>query len=124
MDEISTRAIIIGVSIFVTLIIVTVIIFEFSQIQKVYKVTAETDITFEERLDEFDKYRDSNNDLTGIDLRNTVAKYNDDETVEVCVQEETLKCSDIEVDASDYNRKYSSRLEEINNKYRIIFIER
>ena len=52
VDEISTKAIIIGISIFITMFILTVIIFEFNEIQNVYKQVAETDISFEERLDE------------------------------------------------------------------------
>ena len=124
MDEIATRAIIIGISIFITLIIVTVVIFEFSQIQKVYKVTAETDVTFEERLNEFDKYKDSNNDFRGLDVKNTISKYEYDDSVEVCVQEAALKCSDIIIEESDYNKKYSASLEEMNNINRIIFRER
>ena len=124
MDEIGTRAVIIGVGILVTLIIVTVVIFEFTEIQRAYRITAETDISFEERLDELDKYRDSNNDFTGLDVKNTVAKYKENKLIEVCLQDGTLRCSDINIDTRDYNKKYKSNLEQINNISRIIFTAR
>ena len=123
MDEIVTKAIIIGVSIFVTLLIVTVLIFEFTQISSVYKVTAETNITFEERLSEFDKYRDSTNYFNGLDVKNTIKKYKNDKSVEVCIDEAgAINCSDsITINKSDYKEPYKSRMEEDGIKYKIIF---
>ena len=70
MDEIATKSIIIGVSIFITLVIVTILIFEFTQIRSIYKTTAETNVSFEDRLDEFDKYRNSTNYFNGLDVKN------------------------------------------------------
>lgn len=123
MDEITTKAIIIGVSIFVTLIIVTVIIFEFSQIQSIYKVTAETNITFEERFNEFDKYKDANNYFNGLDVKNTNAKYINDKSVDVCLRNSVNEiCNDsLDIQSEDYNKEYTSSLESVENKYRIIF---
>lgn len=123
MDEIVTKAIIIGVSIFVTLLIVTVLIFEFTQISSVYKVTAETNITFEERLSEFDKYRDSTNYFNGLDVKNTIQKYKNDKSVDVCIDEGgTINCSDsIIINKSDYKEPYKSRMDEEGIKYKIIF---
>ena len=126
MDEISTKAIIIGVSIFVTLIILTVIVFEFQQIQSVYKQVGQTNISFEEQLDEFDKYRDSNNLFTGLDVRNTVKKYANNKTVDVCIISVTGEvCNDrIQIENLDYKKEYSSRLDESTNIFKIIFSER
>lgn len=123
MDEIATKAIIIGVSIFVTLIIVTVLVFEFTQIRNLYKVTAETDITFEERLDEFDKYRDSNNYFNGLDVNNTIKKYKKDPTVDVCITEEDVEnCSDdLIISTENYKKKYIVNMTEDNAKYKIVF---
>ncbi len=125
MDEISTKAIIIGVSIFVTLIILTVVVFEFEQIQSIYKEVGQTNISFEERLDEFDKYRDSNNIFTGLDVRNTVKKYINDDSVNVCIETTSGEvCNDsIDVDKLDYTNKYSSNLNEQSNIYKIVFTE-
>lgn len=123
MDEITTKAIIIGVSIFVTIIILTVIIFEFSQIQSIYKITAETNITFEDRLDEFDKYRDSNNYFNGLDVKNTKAKYSSDKSVDVCLKTGGVEvCNDsLNISDGEYNREYKASLEEIGNKFKIVF---
>ena len=123
MDEIGTKAIIIGVSIFVTLIIVTVLVFEFTQIQDIYKVTAETNITFEDRLDEFDKYRDSTNYFNGLDVKNTIEKYYNDKTVEVCIKDgEAIDCSDtLTVDTSEYNKEYKAYMVEERTIFQIVF---
>ncbi len=119
MDEIAVKAVVIGVSIFVTLLIVTVVIFEFSEIKQLYKQTAETNITFEGRLDEFDKYRDSNTEFYGIDVQNTIDKYENDKSVDVCVSE---NCSDsIELTREEYSKPYISNLEQKNGIYIINF---
>lgn len=126
MDEISTKAIIIGVSIFVTLVILTVIVFEFQQIQSVYKQVGQTNISFEEQLDEFDKYRDSNNLFTGLDIRNTVKKYANNKAVDVCMTSIAGEiCNDsIQIENLDYKKGYSSRVDETTNIFKIIFSER
>ena len=121
MDEITTKALIIGVSIFVTLIVVTVIIFEFTQIKDIYKGVGETNVSFESNLDEFDKYRDSNNVFSGIDVKNTLAKYKNNKLVEVCVKQAELKCTDVTINESEYNKEYFSTFEKIGSKYRIKF---
>lgn len=126
MDEITTKAIIIGVSILVTIIILTVIIFEFTQIQSVYKQVGQTNISFEDRLDEFDKYRDSSNLFTGLDVRNTVKKYINDKSVKVCINTNVGEvCNDsIDIEYLDYKKEYSSILDETTNIFKIIFSER
>lgn len=126
MDEITTKAIIIGVSILVTIIILTVIIFEFTQIQSVYKQVGQTNISFEDRLDEFDKYRDSSNLFTGLDVRNTVKKYINDKSVNVCINTNVGEvCNDsIDIEHLDYKKEYSSILDETTNIFKIIFSER
>ena len=126
MDEISTKAIIRGVSIFVTLVILTVIVFEFQQIQSVYKQVGQTNISFEEQLDEFDKYRDPNNLFTGLDVRNTVKKYGNNKIADVCITSVTGEvCNDsIQIEDLDYKKEYSSRLDESANIFKIIFSER
>ena len=123
MDEIVTKALIIGVSIFITLIIVTVLILEFTQIKDIYRITAESNITFEQRLDEFDKYRDSSNYFNGLDVKNTIEKYRNDKSVEVCIDEDgTIDCSDtITVPRENYNKEYKSYMIEDGNVFQIVF---
>lgn len=126
MDEISTKAIIIGVSIFVTLIVVTVVIFEFQQIQSIYKQVGQTNISFEDSLDEFDKYRDINNNFTGLDVRNTIKKYKNKNYVKVCIKsEENELCQDkIDENKLDYRANYSPSLEEVSGVFKIVFTEK
>ena len=126
MDEIGTKAIIIGVSIFVTLLILTVIILEYEQIQNLYRFAGEADISFEQKLDEFDKYRDSNNQFTGLDVRNTLKKYSADKSVSVCISNGAGEiCDDgINVDGLDYKEKYMASLVEQTNRFKIIFTEK
>lgn len=126
MDEIVTKALIIGVSIFVTLIIVTVLIFEFTHIKDLYRVTAESQIKFEDRLDEFDKYRDSSNYFNGLDVRNTIEKYRQDKSVQVCIKEgEAITCEDestiLFIGEELYNHEYKSYMENIGTIFRIVF---
>ena len=123
MDDISIKALIIGVSIFVTMLITTVVLFEFQQISNIYKGVAETDITFESRLDELNKYDDSNNEFYGLDVLNTVEKYRHEDTINVCLGEETWGlCKDVITDADvAFDSKYTSKLEKTNKGYSIIF---
>lgn len=122
MDEIATKAITIGVAVFITIVIFTVVLLEFGQISDIYSQTAETNITFEDRLDEFDKYRDSNNRFIGLDVVNTVAKYKDDTSVQVCVDEGSLICGNsINIGKEDYNKRYRAEFTEVNGIFRIKF---
>lgn len=123
MNELSVKAIVIGVSITVTIIILTVVIFEFTEIQKLYSNVAQTDISFESRLDEFDKYRDSNNDFNGLDVRNTLKKYENETQVKVCINNGTSEVCDDSIDENSlvYNRKYISSLDDTSGINKIIF---
>lgn len=124
MDEISTKALIIGISLFITTVIITIVVFEFTTIRDLYKGVAETDISFDSQFDEFDKYRNSANIFSGLDVKNTSNKYKNNDLVEVCINDPStgLRCLDtIDEPLISYKDKYISRLEEINNRYRIIF---
>lgn len=126
MDEISTKAIVIGISIFVTMIIITFILLEYDQISDLYKNVEKTDISFESKLDELDKYRDSNNEFNGLDVRNTIKKYENSKLVDVCIRESPDDiCNDsINIDSLDYSTKYYSEFKEINNVFVITFIRK
>lgn len=81
MDYISNRAIMIGVGIFVTIAITSSIFAIIGQIQDVYKSVYETDISIQNRFNEFDMY--NNTTKTGVDLLNAVRKYKDDPLVKI-----------------------------------------
>lgn len=117
MDEIGSKALLLGVGIFVTLIIVTVIVLEFFQIEQIYKNVGEVDISFESQFDELNKFRD-NNIFNGLDVKNYIKKYADNKSIEVCLQS---MCSDIDINSINYATEYTANLEEIPTGYRIIF---
>lgn len=122
MDEISTKAVIIGVSIFVTVVVITVLVLEFTQIKGLYKITAETNVSFEDRLDEFDKYRDSTNIFSGLDVVNTVGKYKKDDAVQVYISDGSTKTFIENSSFSPtYNWKYKADLVENTTVFEIIF---
>ncbi|MDD2627416.1 MAG: hypothetical protein PHR25_02630 [Clostridia bacterium] len=122
MDEISTRAIIIGVAIFVTMFITTVVILEFTHIREIYKNVGETDVSLESKLDELNKYKDSINEFNGLDVRNTVEKYKNNKTIEVCINNGGgYICSDINISESQYTDIYTSELISISKGIRILF---
>lgn len=125
MDEITSKAVTIGVAVFITVIIVTVIMFEFDQIQNIYAKVGQTNISFENSLNEFDKYRDSNNVFSGLDVKNAIKKYKNS-NVSVCIMEgSTEKCDDsININALDYKKEYVPNFDESTNVYKITFVER
>lgn len=126
MDEIAVKTLIIGVGIFVTILITTVIIGEFFQINQIYKSVGETDVSFESRFNELDKFNDSTNEFNGLDVRNYIKKYEDNASIDVCVND---VCEDINIDnicnkESNLNgcsEMYSSKLEKTTKGYKIVF---
>lgn len=74
MDDITTRAIIIAVNIFVTIIIITLLTTMFFQMQDIYGVVIQTDTSIYNKFD--DVYSMYNGKVeTGIGLLNTLKKY-------------------------------------------------
>lgn len=126
MDELAVKALIIGISIFVTLIITTVVITEFFQIGQIYKSVGETDVSFESQFDEFNKFNDATNEFNGLDVKNYINKYKNDDRIDVCVDDE---CEDIELEdicdtetnISGCSDQYSASLEQTDRGYKINF---
>lgn len=82
MDEITTRAIIIAVNIFVTIAIVTVLILTFGRMKEIYKVVASTDNSIYSKFNNvYDMYNGKVE--TGIGLLNAIKKYKDDDDIVV-----------------------------------------
>ena len=125
MDELGSKAVMIGVAIFITLLIVTVVILEFEHISNIYGQVAETDISFEAHLDELDKFRNSNNEFSGLDVKNTFEKYRENGEIDVCVGgNNESQCADAAIipdDTSKYKDKYYAVLENTSVGYRIVF---
>lgn len=127
MDEIAVKALIIGVGIFITIVITTVVIAEFFQINQIYKSVGETDVSFESQFNELDKFNDSTNEFNGLDVKNYIKKYENNESIEVCVNG---VCEDINIHSicdkesnlSGCSDPYRAELEKTNKGYRIIFL--
>lgn len=81
MDNITNKALIIAVGIFVTIAITSGILVTINEMKVVYQKVYETDTSITSRFDEFDTY--DNTVKTGIDLLNTANKYLDSDTVSV-----------------------------------------
>jgi len=127
LDEISVKAIVVSVSIFVTLLILTLIVLEFTHISDIYANAAESEIAFEDKFDELDKFRDSNNIFTTLDVRNYVKKYATDKTIEVCIEsvcyDENTNVDEIP-QLNDYEtvyNEYTAELVDTKKGYRIVF---
>lgn len=119
MEETGVKALLIGVSIFITLIIVTVVIMEFFQIGEIYKSVGETNVSFESKFDEFSKFNDSNNIFNGVNVKNYIKKYKNDDSVDVCINS---ICNDnININIINNSDEYTPTLEETNKGYKIVF---
>ncbi len=73
MGEAANKAIMIGVGLFVTLMIVSGIMFIFSQMKDVYRQIGTTDTTIGNRFGEYASY--DNTRVTGLDVINCANKY-------------------------------------------------
>lgn len=82
MDEISTRYIIIAVGIYITLIVLTSVIFVVNNVKDVFSVSNRTNISIQSRIDSIeDMYNGAT--LNGVDLVNAITRYEEDDTVTV-----------------------------------------
>lgn len=81
MDYMSNKALIIAVSLFVTMAIASAVLFTINQVKTVYKQVYETDVSIQSSFSEFDEYDDTLK--TGLDMVNTAKKYKDNPSVYV-----------------------------------------
>lgn len=85
MDEITTRVVVIGVAIFVTLSIVTIVIVMFFQMQEIYGIVATTDTSIYSTFDNvYSMY--NGRTMTGLGLLNTIKKYEDKSQQKVLIK--------------------------------------
>lgn len=84
MDDITTKAIVIGVNIFVTMAILTIIIIMFSQMGEIYGIVSTTDNSIASTFDSvYAMY--NGRTMTGLGLLNTVKKYETDKEQDVII---------------------------------------
>ena len=85
MDEIGVRAVIIGVNIFVTVIIITLLVFMFFQMGEIYGLVATTDTSIYNRFD--DIYSIYHGKIeTGIGLLNTIKKFEENPDSNIVIE--------------------------------------
>ena len=76
MDEITSKALTIGVAVFITIAITSGLLMVIDQIKEIYGQVYETDISLQSSFSEFDAY--DNVPKTGIDVINAIKKYEND----------------------------------------------
>lgn len=129
----SNKALIIAVSLIVTMAIASAVILIINQVVTVYGQVYETDTSIQSGFDEFDSY--DNTQKTALDVLNTVKKYKNNSLVSVVDEngspynEEDLKKSlevenagteDLSVNSTKASKTYSSTIKRDNNKVTII----
>lgn len=80
MDEISTKYILFAVSLFVIVVILSSVISSYSSVQDVYKIVKDTNISIKDRYDSL-YYTYHGAVLNGVDLVNTIKRFEDDNKV-------------------------------------------
>lgn len=96
MDYMSNKALVIAVSLIVTMMIASAVLYSVNQIINIYKQVYETDTSIKSAVDEFDEY--DGTVKTKLDLLNTAKKYIDNGSVIVTT-------SNISAVVGDNNRK-------------------
>lgn len=87
MDYMSNKALIIAVSLIVTMAISSAVLFTINQVTGIYKTVYETDTLIQSNFDEFDAYDGAVK--TKLDLLNAAKKYKDNESVYVVIKDKS-----------------------------------
>ncbi len=87
MDYISNKALIIAVSLLITMGIASAVLYTINQVTGIYKTVYETDTLIQSNFDEFDAYDDV--EKTKLDLLNTAKKYKDSSTVYITTKKQS-----------------------------------
>ena len=85
MDDASSKALTIAVGVLITIIVTSGVLFSIAQMQQIYSQVYETDVSIQNRFDEFDTYREGSiikdgytfngNVKTGIEMVNAINRY-------------------------------------------------
>lgn len=88
MEDVAVKAVVIGTSIFVTLVILSLVFVSFNQMKEIFSLVQDTDTSIHTEFDNYvDKYTAAyhNKKLTGVDLLNALKKAEQEEGVQVVV---------------------------------------
>lgn len=102
MDEISNKALLIGVGLFVTIIITSGVLYTLGEMKEIYSQVYETNISLQDMFSEFDEY--DNTLKTGIDILNTAKKYKDNNLVQIFINNQSI-------DKNNYINTYDTQEE-------------
>lgn len=142
MEYMSNKALVIAVSLIISMSIASAVILVINQVMTVYKQVYETDTSIKSGFDEFDSY--DNTTKTALEVLSTVKKYKDNSLVEIIVAgqgnnkdaiqsyiensiiNEKNKPVDVaNIDSVKASAEYSSKLERMDgNKIRITFTKK
>ena len=142
MEYMSNKALVIAVSLIISMSIASAVILVINQVMTVYKQVYETDTSIKSGFDEFDSY--DNTTKTALEVLSTVKKYKDNSLVEIIVAgqgnnkdaiqsyiENSIingenKLVDVaNIDSVKASAEYSSKLERMDgNKIKITFTKK
>lgn len=119
MGDSLNRAIMIAVGLFVTVIIISGIMFIFSQMQEIYKNVDDTDTSITSKFGKYASY--DNTTITGLDMLNCANKYYSNNLVIVMYGNIQLNTNEgieylnneFENENIKYENSYSSTVEEV-----------
>lgn len=139
MEYMSNKALVIAVSLIISMSIASAVILVINQVMTVYKQVYETDTSIKSGFDEFDSY--DNTTKTALEVLSTVKKYKDNSLVEIIVAGQGNNKDAIQsyiensiingenkpvdvtnIDSVKASAEYSSKLERMDgNKIKITF---
>lgn len=142
MEYMSNKALVIAVSLIISMSIASAVILVINQVMTVYKQVYETDTSIKSGFDEFDSY--DNTTKTALEVLSTVKKYKNNSLVEIIVAGQgnnkdaiqsyiensiingTNKPVDVaNIDSVKASAEYSSKLERMDgNKIKITFTKK
>lgn len=142
MEYMSNKALVIAVSLIISMSIASAVILVINQVMTVYKQVYETDTSIKSGFDEFDSY--DNTTKTALEVLSAVKKYKDNSLVEIIVAgqgnnkdaiqsyiENSIKQNENEpidvenIDSLKASAEYSSKLERMDgNKIKITFTKK
>lgn len=116
MDYMSNKALIIAVSLIVTMAVASAVLLIINQVTTIYGQVYETDTSIQNTFDEFDSY--DNTEKTLLEFLNTVKKYRNNSNVTIrynSIDHTTVEEKDKEID----NLKKYLKIEKDNEKISI-----
>lgn len=111
MENSTSKAIMIGVGIFVTVAITSGILFSINQMKDIYSKVYETDTSITSRFSEYDAFDGTT--VTGVDVINAISKYKDLVSVNTSIPVRTEYLNDKKFEEAMnefYTYKFSSEL--------------